>query len=179
MKVLVPWKREGSDRLLTILCPYQFRNESIPFNPIHQEYWKNKIRDSIPYQFLISIDGTVFPETQYQDICYEINYVRVAANFEEDSFELENKTGFIDILRPPPYITTGWSFIGWYYEVVDAFYVHFNVIPIYSDMNQTWGWYDNETEAWTGGVGAVSPIPSTDQVQNKVKCKMGFLPFKI
>ena len=69
----------------------------------------------------------------------------VAANFEEDSFELENKTGFIDILRPPPYITTGWSFIGWYYEVVDAFYVHFNVIPIYSDMNQTWGWYDNET----------------------------------
>ena len=174
MKVLVPWKREGSNRLLTILCPYQLRNESIPFNPINQEYWKNKIRDSIPYQFLISSDGTVFPETRYQDICYEINYVRVAANFEELAVELQNKTGFNDIVKWPTYIQTGLAdFIGYYYEVVDAFYVHFNVIPIYSDMNQTWGWYDNETEAWTGGVGAVSPIQTTDQIQKKSQMQSG------
>ena len=109
----------------------------------------------------MSSDGTVFPETRYQDICYELNYVRVAANFEKNSLELENKDGFYDFLRPPPYIDHGYSFIGWYYEVVDAFYVHFNVIPIYSDLNQTWGWYDNETELWTGGVGAVMTSPKS------------------
>ena len=109
----------------------------------------------------MSSDGTVIPETKYQDICYELNYVRVAANFEKNSLELENKNGFYDFLRPAPYINSDYSFIGWFYEVVDAFFVHFNVIPIYSDLNQTWGWYDNETELWTGGVGAVMTSPKS------------------
>ena len=158
MKVLVPWNRRGSNKILTILCPNHFRNESIPFNPLaQQEYWKNKIRDSFPYQMLISSDGTVFPEARYGDICYELNYVRVAANFEEGVIELHNKTGFYDFIRVPIDVQTGWSSICYEYEILDAFFERFNVIPIYSDMNYTWGWYDNETELWTGGVGAVSP----------------------
>ena len=104
---------------------------------------------------MISSDGTVFPEARYEDICYELNYVRVAANWEEDSLEFHNKTGFWDFLRPPTYIATGWSSICWEREILDAFYQRFNVIPIYTDMNFTWGWYDNSTELWTGGVGAV------------------------
>ncbi len=166
MKVLVPWNRRGSNKILTILCPKQFRNESIPFNPLYQEYWKNKIRDSFPYQMLISSDGTVFPEARYGDICYELNYVRVAANYDDDTFEMHNKTGFYDFVRYPVTPLTGDSSIAYEYELLDAFYLQFNVIPIISDMNYTWGWYDNETELWTGGVGAVITSQSPNQVQN-------------
>ena len=104
---------------------------------------------------MISSDGIVYPEARYGDICYEINYVRVAANWEEGSIEMHNKTGFWDFIRMPLNVQTGWSLIGFDYEMMDALYERYNVIPIYSDMNFTWGWYDNETELWTGGVGAV------------------------
>ena len=110
---------------------------------------------------LISSDGTVFPEARYGDICYELNYVRVAANYDDDTFEMHNKTGFYDFVRYPVTPLTGDSSIAYEYELLDAFYLQFNVIPIISDMNYTWGWYDNETELWTGGVGAVITSPKS------------------
>ena len=150
-------KQRGSNNLLTLLCPYQFRNEKLPFNPIQQETWRNKILPSIPYQLLISSDGTVFPEAKYKDICYEINYLRVAVNIEEGIFEFaKNTTGFTDIERyPNEYHKTGFSNIIFEYEVLDIFFERFNIIPIYSDMNFTWGWYEEDTGLWTGGTGAV------------------------
>ena len=104
---------------------------------------------------MISSDGKVFPEAQYRDLCYELNYVRIAANFEDENFEIHNKTGFYDIVRYDIDIRTGWSSICWEWEMMDALFLKHNVIPIYSDMNWNWGWYDNETELWTGGTGAV------------------------
>ena len=122
---------------------------------------------------MLSSDGKVFPEAQYRDICYELNYVRVAINFDEGSIGIHNKTNeFFDFIRIPIDVKTGWSSICYEWEVMDAFYVRHNVIPIYSDMNYTWGWYDNETELWTGGVGAVykSQNPKSQLSPNFLKC---------
>ena len=140
---------------MTILCPNQFRNESIPFNPIWQENWKNKLRESFPYRILISSLGTIIPEVPYKDICYELNYFRFAMNSEAYSFEIQNKTGFYDFARYSLSIVTGYAYINWDYEVLDPLFERYNIIPIISDMNYTWGWYDNETDLWTGGIGAV------------------------
>ena len=145
--------------MLTILCPNQFRNEKIPYNPIEQENWRNKIIPSIPYQLMISTDGIVFPEAKYKDICYELNYVRIAFNHEWDIFEFETTTnGFTDLIRYPHSKRdriSDFSNIYWEYELMDPFFERWNIIPIYSDMNFTWGWYDDETGLWTGGSGAV------------------------
>ena len=77
-------------------------------------------------------------------------------NIEADVFELQNKTGFSDFLRYPVSITTGYAYIPWDYEALDPFFERNNIIPIMSDMNFTWGWYDDETKLWTGGIGAVN-----------------------
>ena len=152
----MPWKRgKSKNNVLTILCPNLFRNESIPYNPIWQENWKNKFRESFPYNILISSLGTIIPEVQYKDICYELNYMRIAMNIDPDIFEMQNITGFYDFVRYPLQIVTGYAYISWDYEVLDPFFEHYNIIPIFSDMNFTWGWLDNETNLWTGGIGAV------------------------
>lgn len=145
--------------MLTILCPNQLRNEEIPYNPIEQENWKNRIIQSFPYQLMISSDGTVFPDAKYKDICYELNYVRIAFNAEKEIFGLKKTTdGFTDLIRYPHSkreTISAWSNIYWEYEMMDPFFERWNIIPIYSDMNFTWGWLDDETGLWTGGTGAV------------------------
>ena len=174
-KVLIPSKKEGSSDILKILCPNQFRNETLPLNPIQQENWKNKLRTANPYKISISRDGIVYPKIQYKDLCFELNYVRFAYNVEPDTFELQNKTGFTDFVRFPVSILTGWSLICWDYEILDPFFERFNIIPIYSDMNYTWGWYENETGLWTGGTGAVWISVFADWDSRKALCVCVFL----
>lgn len=108
---------------------------------------------------MISSDGTVFPDAKYKDICYELNYVRIAFNAEKEIFGLKKTTdGFTDLIRYPHSkreTISAWSNIYWEYEMMDPFFERWNIIPIYSDMNFTWGWLDDETGLWTGGTGAV------------------------
>ena len=47
------------------------------------------------------------------------------------------------------------TYIPYTYEILEIFFKTKNVIVNWINCNYTWGWYDDETERWTGAVGKV------------------------
>ena len=47
------------------------------------------------------------------------------------------------------------SYISWDFEILEIFFKTKNVIVNRINCNYTWGWFDDETERWTGAVGKV------------------------
>ena len=47
------------------------------------------------------------------------------------------------------------TYIPYTYEILEIFFKTKNVIINWINCNYTWGWYDYETERWTGAVGKV------------------------
>ena len=45
------------------------------------------------------------------------------------------------------------SYIGYNFEILEKFFKNKNINWI--NCNSTWGWYDDESERWTGAVGKV------------------------
>ena len=47
------------------------------------------------------------------------------------------------------------STIPYDFEILEIFFKTKNVIINWINCNYTWGWFDDETERWTGAVGKV------------------------
>ena len=47
------------------------------------------------------------------------------------------------------------NYISWDFEILEIFFKTKNVIVNWINCNYTWGWFDDETERWTGAVGKV------------------------
>ena len=47
------------------------------------------------------------------------------------------------------------NYISWDFEILEIFFKSNNIIVNWINCNSTWGWYDYETESWTGAVGKV------------------------
>ena len=75
--------------------------------------------------------------------------INVAYNDDQDTFEIVNNS----MVEYPVYIMEGYSNIAQDFEILEVFFE--NKIINWINCNQTWGWYDDETERWTGAVGKV------------------------
>ena len=54
---------------------------------------------------------------------------------------------------PANIIEGEYSYIGYNFEILEKFFKNKNINWI--NCNSTWGWYDDESERWTGAVGKV------------------------
>ena len=115
-------------------------------------------------------DGTEARNRKYQDVCPvtteaaepKKNEVRVAYNNDPGLFHVNNDTNTMKefplsqtlrLARLEPYTPKDW-------EMLRIFFDNNNIEPKWINTHFTWGWYDEETGSWTGGVGQVRFILS-------------------
>ena len=97
------------------------------------------------------------------DLCRE-KRVNIAYNDDPDWFAVDKKTGrmgndwddkgrlvrkSVDLRRIEE------LFIPWNWEILESFFKHNDVVPVWEDCDFTWGSYDEELGRWTGAVGKV------------------------
>ena len=91
------------------------------------------------------------------EVCQPI--IRMAYNQDDGAFFLlkKNETHFNNTMYDG-WLDNGWfmDFQAWPNEILSSFFSSQNLTPTWQDNNYTWGWYDEETERWTGAVGMVS-----------------------
>ena len=76
--------------------------------------------------------------------------INIAYNDEPLMFEIVNNS----MVEYPAYIIEGeYSTIPYDFEILEKFFKNKNINWI--NCHSTWGWYDDETERWTGAVGKV------------------------
>ena len=117
------------------------------------------------HNLMISHDGSVNRDLEYKDVCPvaelesepDYHHINIAYNNEQSLFEFNNetetmieyKTSYIlELSKDHPTISYSW-------EMLKIFFDHNNIVPNWIDCNYTWGWFDDETEKWTGAVGKV------------------------
>ena len=44
------------------------------------------------------------------------------------------------------------------FEILDSFFLNHNILPIWINCHENWGWYDEEAGHWTGAVGKVDKM---------------------
>ena len=110
-------------------------------------------------------DGTEARNRKYQDVCPvtteaaepKKNEVRVAYNNEPGYFHVSNDTNTMKELplwnalyesEQNPRVSYDW-------EMLRVFFDNNNLEPVWINTHFTWGWFDEETGSWTGGVGQV------------------------
>ena len=78
--------------------------------------------------------------------------INVAYNNDPYFFEIVNNS----MVEYPAYIIEGdISYIPHDFEILDYFFKSYVIAINWIDCNYTWGWFDEETERWTGAVGKV------------------------
>ena len=88
---------------------------------------------------------------KYEDKCKETQHnATVAHNNEDNWFKVDNGT----MVCPLDHTVT-LSQITYDCEILESFFENYHVTPTWIDCNYTWGWFDNVTGHWTGGVGKV------------------------
>ena len=107
--------------------------------------------------------GEVDDGKVWGDLCRE-KRVNIAYNDDPDWFAVDKKTGrmgndwdekgrlvrkSVDLQRIDE------LFIPWNWEILDSFFKHNDVVPVWEDCDFTWGSYDEELGRWTGAVGKV------------------------
>ena len=104
---------------------------------------------------MIFKNGTTKDDLRYKDLCKEEHHVRIAYNNEGYVFKIDNIT---NTMVEYPYWMNMVGDLGirsGEYEILKSFFSKFNIIPTWINCNYTWGWFDDETEQWTGAVGQV------------------------
>ena len=85
------------------------------------------------------------------------NEVRVAYNNEPEVFLINNDTNIMTEF--PLWLTLSISeqypYVSMDFEMLQIFFDNNNIKPVWINTHYTWGWYDEETGSWTGGVGQV------------------------
>ena len=109
-------------------------------------------------------DGTEARNLKYQDVCpvaveaAENNEIRVAYNIGSWTFHVNSDTNTmkeyplwatLELSEKVPLVPKDW-------EILKIFFHNNNLEPKWINTNYVWGWYDQETDSWTGGVGQVS-----------------------
>ena len=109
--------------------------------------------EGLPHKLMIK-DGRV--NKKYEDICEEpVHYTSIAFNNDPPFFDLDETTG--EFTEYPLNIKEGdFSKIPRDYEMMVTFIKFYNIIPHWINCNFTWGWFNEETQKWTGAVGQVS-----------------------
>ena len=104
---------------------------------------------------MIFLNGTIKDNVQYKDLCKELHHIRIAYNNEGKTFEIDNITNSMVEYPHNESVIQELGYISYDFEILGSFLSKFNVIPTWINCNYTWGWFDNETEHWTGAVGQV------------------------
>ena len=144
MKVFIPPQDPTVGIVFLLLCPGQ--NERAE-------------------QLIMTKDGTEARNRKYQDVCpvtTEVaeprrNEVKVAYNNDRTYFRVNNDTntmkefplwGPMQLSKQEVYVPRDW-------EMLKVFFDNNNIEPYWINTHFTWGWYDEESGSWTGGVGQV------------------------
>ena len=122
------------------------------------------------HNLMISHDGSVNRDLEYKDVCPvaeldsepDYHHINIAYNNDAPYFHVDNQTetmteyplsntpfsGNMRLSKNHPQIAYPW-------DILKIFFDHNNIVPNWIDCNYTWGWFDYETEKWTGAVGKV------------------------
>ena len=109
-------------------------------------------------------DGTEARNIKYQDVCPDAveaaepkKQITVAYNNDMWLFHYYKETN--TMLDFPLWLTLEKSEklarIPKSWEIIRVLFVNYNLEPIWIDCNRVWGWFDEETNSWTGAVGQV------------------------
>ena len=114
---------------------------------------------------VITKDGTVRGNLKYKDYCphtkeaseQENHEITIAYNNDQWQFYVHNDTNTmkefalwwtIKRSEKEPFVPRDW-------EILRMFFDNYNIEPTWINCHFTWGWFDEETGKWTGGVGKV------------------------
>ena len=103
-------------------------------------------------RLLLLKNTTVNWNLGFDDVCKE-KYVHVAYNNEPEFFEVSNITGEMVEYPVGPYVN--YYNVAWEWQLQAAFFETYNIKPQWLNANYSWGWYDNETDTWTGACGMI------------------------
>ena len=106
---------------------------------------------------MIFHNGTTKDNLQYKDLCKVEHEVRIAYN-NDINFKIDNITNSMVEFPVWTSIIEEWGQISHEDAIIKSFFSKFNIKPTWINCNYTWGWFDNETEHWTGAVGQVEII---------------------
>ena len=106
----------------------------------------------LPHKLLIK-DGKI--NKKYKELCDEpVHYPNIAYNNDPPWFDVDEATGVFT--EYPLHVIAGdFSSIPRDYEIMISFIKFYNIIPNWINCNFTWGWFNEETNSWTGAVGKV------------------------
>ena len=117
------------------------------------------------HNLMISHDGSVNRDLEYKDVCPvaeldsepDYHHINIAYNNEPGVFHLDNETRTMTEYKTSSVLQSSKDYpsIPYSWEVLKIFIQHNNIVPNWIDCNYTWGWFDYETEKWTGAVGKV------------------------
>ena len=147
LKVLIPPQDHNAGKVFLLKCPGQ--NEE-------------------PLELIMTQDGTEAKNLKYKDVCPvakeaaapKKHEVRVAYNNDQGEFHVYHDTNTMKeyglwrtlyTAKQHPTTSKPW-------EILKIFFDNNNIEPIWINCNYTWGWFDVETNSWTGGVGQVRLI---------------------
>ena len=109
----------------------------------------------VPHKLMMYNNGSVSNNARYQNLCVERFAISVAYNHDPWIFEIENNS-MIDLKEKYGRIVIYWrGYVSQTDEILSEFFLNYNILTTWIDCNYTWGWFDHETEKWTGAVGKV------------------------
>ena len=118
------------------------------------------------HRVIITKDGTVRGNLKYKDYCphtkeaaeQEKHEITIAYNNERGRFHVDDDTNTmreyalwwtLSESEEHPKVPKDW-------EILKMFFDNYNINPTWVNTHYTWGWFDEETGKWTGGVGKVT-----------------------
>ena len=119
--------------------------------------------EPFPKKLMMFFNGTTKDGLTYKDFCKEEYQVRIAYNNDDTLFAIDNITN--TMVEYPHWVNVveGDAYLPYEFEILASFFSNYNVKPDWINCNYTWGWYDNETDSWTGAIGQVEL-----SIQNKM-----------
>ena len=117
------------------------------------------------HELIMTKDGSEARNLKYQDVCPVAikaveprkQEVRVAYNNDPGWFNVFSEANTMEEYsllwtlyrsKQHPYVSKDW-------EMLKIFFDNNNIEPIWINCNFTWGWFDEESNSWTGGAGQV------------------------
>ena len=144
---------------MKVFIPRQDHNEGIVF------HLKCPGQNDEFHELIMTKDGTEARNLKFQAVCHVVKEaaepkkqeVRVAYNNEHPNFHVLSETNTMKEFalwwtlyraKQHPFVSKDW-------EMLKIFFDNNNIEPIWINCNYTWGWFDEESDSWTGGVGQV------------------------
>ena len=116
------------------------------------------------HRVIITKDGTVRGNLKYKDYCphtkeaseQQKHEITVAYNNEPGWFQVQDDTMKEYALRRALFESEQYPYVSYEWEILRIFFDNYNIEPMWINCHYTWGWFDEETGKWTGGVGKVT-----------------------